>query len=127
MKPTNVDEYVASLSGWQADAASTLRRIVKDAAPTAVETLKWAQPVYEDPEYGPFCYFKAFKHHINLGFWWGVHMDDPHGILEGSGDKMRHIKIRGPEDINPSELGELVQVAQELNRTLGDPTRTSAS
>ena len=52
MAPKTVDEFVAGLDGWQAEAVSTIRQIVREAAPKASEAWKWGQPVYE--ENGPF-------------------------------------------------------------------------
>ena len=52
-----VDAYIASLTGWQKDAATRLREVIRAAAPDATEAIKWGQPVYEDN--GPVCYFKV--------------------------------------------------------------------
>ncbi len=68
--------------------------IVQKAAPEASESIKWAQPVYESN--GPFAYIKAFKNAVNFGFWRGVDLDDPQGLLAGDGDKMRHVKLSQP-------------------------------
>ena len=75
MSAKTVEEYVAGLEDWQAQIASGLRKLVREAAPDASEAIKWAQPVYE--ENGPFCYIKAFKKQVNLGFWRGAQLDDP--------------------------------------------------
>jgi len=40
------------------DGASILRQIVGSAAPKAKESVKWAQPVYEDN--GPFAHIRTF-------------------------------------------------------------------
>jgi len=116
-----VDEYIAGLDGWRADAVTQLREIVREAAPEASEAVKWAQPVYESN--GPFCYIKAFKNHVNIGFWRGVDLDDPHVLLQGDGEKMRHIKIGDVNDIPGENIRDFVQAAVKLNQTKGDPTK----
>lgn len=117
-----IEGYIATkLSGWQSDVVTTLHKLVMEAAPTAKGTIKWAQPVYE--ENGPICYIKDFKGHVNFGFWRGAEMADPHGILQGDGDRMRHINLTGVQDIKPDLFKELVRTAVQLNRTLGDPTK----
>ena len=68
-KQKTIDEYVDGLGGWRGEVVSSLRRLVLDAAPDAAESIKWAQPVYEDN--GPFCYIKAFDNQVNFGFWRG--------------------------------------------------------
>ena len=121
LKYASVDEYVAGLSGWQAEVVAKARRIVLDAAPEATEAIKWSQPVYSIN--GPCIYTKAFKNSVNFGFWWGIHLDDPEGLLDGTGDKMRHVKLTSVESINEEALADLVRQAVELNKTRGDPTR----
>ncbi len=117
----SVDDYVAGLDGWQRDIVDVLRAIVQKAAPNSSESIKWGQPVYEDA--GPFAHIKAFKSHVNVGFWRGIDLPDPSGALTGSGDKMRHIKISSPEELDESVLADFVAKAVRLNRRKGDPTK----
>jgi hypothetical protein len=119
-KPSTVDAYIASLDAPLADVATAVRELVREAAPDATESIKWAQPVYEDN--GPFAYFRASSRHVTFGFWRGAELDDPHGLLEGAGEQMRHVKLASPDDVDAG-LAELVLQAVELNRAQGDPTR----
>jgi hypothetical protein len=96
---------------------------VREAAPEAKESIKWVQPVYE--QNGPFCYIKAFKNHVNFGFWRGVDLPDEAGILEGSGEKMRHVRVTGLEDLREDVFQDLVRAAVALNHSKGDPTKGS--
>jgi hypothetical protein len=116
-----VAEYAAGLGGWRSEVVLALRNLVREAAPEAKESIKWAQPVYELN--GPFCYIRAFKNHVNFGFWRGVELPDPEGILTGSGEKMRHVKLTGLEDIREDVFRVLVRDAVMLNRSKGDPTK----
>lgn len=118
-----VDGYIAGLSGWQAEVLNELRDIVRTAAPTAKESIKWAQPVYE--ENGPFIFIKAFRNHINFGFWRGAQMNDPKGFFQGDGERMRHIKLAGLDDVDRKTFTALVKEAVKLNREHGDPTKRS--
>lgn len=83
------------------------------------ESIKWSQPVYEDN--GPFAYFKASRDYVTFGFWRGVDLDDPRGLLKGTGNKMRHVKLRTLEDVKKTQLEAMVKHAVRLNRTKGDP------
>lgn len=123
MAKKTVDEYIADLDGWQAEVVATVRDLVKAAAPDAAEAIKWAQPVFD--YHGPFAYIRAFKNHVNFGFWRGAALDDPLGLLQGDGEKMRHIKLTGPAEINPEVIKQFLQQAIHLNKTLGDPTKGS--
>jgi hypothetical protein len=121
MAEKTVDGYIAALEGWKAEVVSKVRQIVLEAAPEAKEWIKWAQPVYETN--GPFCYIKAFKNSVNFGFWRGVDIRDPKGLLQGSGEKMRHVKLTGIDDIDEKEFAEFVRQAVQLNLAKGDPTK----
>lgn len=121
MAGKTVEEYIAGLDGWMAEAVSMIRRIILEAAPEVRESIKWAQPVYELN--GPFCYMKAFKTSINFGFWRGVNISDPKGLLQGDGDKMRHVKITNLEDIDEDAFADFVKQAVRFNLAKGDPTK----
>jgi hypothetical protein len=121
MAAKTVDGYIAGLEGWQAEVVSQVREIVRNAVPEAKEAIKWAQPVYELD--GPFAYVKAFKHSVNFGFWRGTELDDPHGLLEGTGEKMRHVKLTGVDDIDDEAFADFVRQAVALNRAKGNPTK----
>ena len=49
----------------------------------------------------------------NLGFNDGATLDDPKRILEGSGNRIRHIKIRKPEDLGRPELRAYIRRARK--------------
>lgn len=121
MAEKTVDDYIASLDGWQSEIVAEVRKIVLAAAPEARESIKWAQPVYETN--GPFSYIKAFKKSVNFGFWRGVDLDDPKGLLTGSGEKMRHVSLTGVQEIDEAAFTDFVQQAVKLNLTKGDPTK----
>ena len=123
MADKTVDSYIAGLPTWQADIVAAVRKIILDTVPEAKESIKWAQPVYESG--GPFAYMKAFKNAVNFGFWRGVDLKDEKGLLQGSGDKMRHVKLTSLEDIQPQVFTEFIRQALVLNMEKGDPTKGS--
>jgi hypothetical protein len=118
-----VDEYIGALSGWQADAAQTLRREML-AAEGVTEGFKWGHPIYEAG--GPVCLFKAHRAHITVGFWRGTEMQANEPRLEaGSGGAtMAYIKLDGAEAIEPGRIRGLVATGVALNREKGDPLRS---
>ena len=117
-----VDIYITQLEEWQAEIVSKVRTIILEAAPEADESIKWAQPVYEVN--GPFAYIKAFKNSVNFGFWRGVDIHDPHGLLQGTGEKMRHIRLTSLEDIDGEAFTDFIHQAVKLNLSKGDPTKS---
>ncbi len=117
-----VDAYIAQLEIWQAEIVSEVRKFVLAAVPEAEEAIKWAQPVYSVN--GPFAYIKAFKSSVNFGFWRGVDIDDPGGLLQGSGEKMRHVKLTNLDDVDQGAFTDFVKQAVSLNLSKGDPTKS---
>ena len=123
MAAKTIDEYIAGLGDdWRAEVVGELRRVVDTAAPEAKPSIKWAQPVWESN--GPFAYVKAFSKAVNIGFWRGAQLDDPGGVLEGDGDRMKHVTLREGDAVPSNELAGFVRQAVELNRELGSPART---
>jgi hypothetical protein len=58
-----------------------------------------------------FGYVNAFKSHVNVGFFRGAEIVDPHNLLEGSGKFMRHVKLRPGCGINVTALRKLIETA----------------
>ncbi len=67
----------------------------------------------------------VYSQHVNLGFNDGATLDDPKGILKGSGKRIRHITISAPEDLRRPELRAYVRRARKKAhadaRKLGEP------
>src|SRR6478736_10266407 len=58
-----------------------------------------------------FAYANAFTAHVNVGFFRGAELDDPNGLLEGTGKLMRHVKLRPGQPVDDEALLTLVQSA----------------
>ena len=58
-----------------------------------------------------FGYVNAFSVHVNVGFFHGAALDDPAGLLEGTGKRMRHVKLRWGLQPNAAALSELIAAA----------------
>ena len=76
-----------------------VREILHDGHPTAC---------VDDAAFG---YVNAFKAHVNVGFFRGAEIADPHGILEGTGKFMRHVKLRPEHEVDASALMKLIENA----------------
>jgi hypothetical protein len=59
----------------------------------------------------PFGYVNSFKSHVNVGFFYGAMLEDPAGLLEGSGKRMRHVKLKPGLELNTAALRELIDAA----------------
>ncbi|MEO8466486.1 MAG: DUF1801 domain-containing protein [Gammaproteobacteria bacterium] len=59
----------------------------------------------------PFAYVGAFKDHVNMGFFNGAALDDTFELLEGTGKRMRHVKLRADVAVDAHSLDELIRAA----------------
>ena len=58
-----------------------------------------------------FAYVNAFTAHVNVGFFCGAEIDDPQGLLEGTGKFMRHVKLGPGRDVDAAALMKLIETA----------------
>ena len=56
----------------------------------------------------PFAYVNVFKAHVNVGFFQGASLPDPHRLLQGNGKFMRHVKLKPGEPVNAPALHQLI-------------------
>ena len=59
----------------------------------------------------PFGYVNSFKSHVNVGFFYGAMLEDPAGLLEGSGKRMRHVKLKPGPEFDTAALRDLIDAA----------------
>ena len=121
LRGVSMETWSKRLKGWHVDALRLIRAIVARHAPAATLSIKWGQPVWEHN--GPFAWAKPAKNHLSFGFWRGAEMKDPNGVLEGDGEKMRHVKITSAEQAKSLGLDDFVKQAIKLNEKKGDPTK----
>jgi hypothetical protein len=81
------------------DLGSDVRELMHDGCPTAC---------LGDAAFG---YVNAFTNHVNVGFFFGALLEDPAGLLEGTGKRGRHVKLRPGGHVNAAALGQLVEAA----------------
>ena len=108
---TNANPEVAAL-------AQQARALIHDVMPNVVEVV-WATQRMAGYGIGPkkmseqFCYIGPFKNHVNLGFYYGADLADPGNLLEGTGQKLRHIKIRQLDQLENPAVRDLVVAASK--------------
>ncbi len=76
-----------------------VRELLHDGCPTAC---------VED---AAFAYVNAFARHVNVGFFQGASLPDPAELLEGSGLRMRHVKLRWGQPVKEAALSALIAAA----------------
>ena len=59
----------------------------------------------------PFAYANAFTRHVNVGFFSGAYLPDPKALLQGTGKRMRHVKLFPGEAVDADGLAVLIDAA----------------
>jgi uncharacterized protein YdeI (YjbR/CyaY-like superfamily) len=79
-KDSRVDAYIEKAAPFAKPVLIRLRKLIFQACPEVVETIKWGFPNYE--AFGSvFCNMAAFKEHCAFGFWKASLLKDAEGIL----------------------------------------------
>jgi hypothetical protein len=112
------EEALSGSTDMVQEIAGRLRLLIMEVYPDVVE-VPWPKQKIIGYGVGPkkmtehFCYIGAFKAHVNLGFYYGAHLPDPAGLLEGTGKNLRHIKVKSTEDLGQPALRDLLQASLE--------------
>lgn len=70
-----------------------------------------------------FAYVNVFRTHVNVGFFLGSDLDDPAALLDGTGRRMRHVKLRPHGPVDALALQQLIEDAYAgMHRQLQTPT-----
>lgn len=99
--------------------ALDLRRLIRKLLPKAQEKIYrgWGVADYGFGASGRgFITIGPQKGYVNLYFMDGVDLDDPDGLLEGTGKRLRHVSIRTPADLKKRSLHTLVRQAARRHR-----------
>jgi|HubBroStandDraft_4_1064222.scaffolds.fasta_scaffold198112_2 hypothetical protein len=115
-------DLLAACSPGVARLALALRELVLNEAPEAEEVLYsvYAEVIvfkFAGRPGGAFCNVAAYAGHVNLVFYRGAEIPDPHRILKGTGKKMRHIRFNSLDDLQHGYLGTCIRAAIEQVET----------
>ena len=61
-----------------------------------------------------FCMIPIYTNHLNLGFNKGTLIKDPHQLLKGTGNLIRHIPIIASTDYKNKKVKDLVKAAVDF-------------
>jgi uncharacterized protein DUF1801 len=101
--PPRLLELLAACRPEVAPLVLSLRDTVLQEAPEAAEFVYSGYVVgdvftFTSPGKA-FCHIAAYEKHVNLGFNNGALLEDPHGLLAGTGKRIRHIRIASKQDL----------------------------
>jgi len=104
------DLYLADQAPKNRTIIRALRKFVKSVDPKLEESVKWGNGCWLKGK-APVAYVYSDKDHVQFGFIRGSSLEDPHGLLQGKGQYVRHVKVRKIADIDPRALGALLRQA----------------
>ena len=74
-----------------------------------------------------FCMIPIYTNHLNLGFNKGTLIKDPHKLLTGTGNLIRHIQINTPADYRNKKVKDLIKSSVEFAiKDMENPTKSVA-
>jgi hypothetical protein len=68
-----------------------------------------------------FAYVGCYRAHVNVGFFDGAALPDPHGLLQGTGKFMRHVSLKSGDTVNAAALETLIHAAYDAVTTAQSP------
>ncbi len=113
------DELLAISEEGVRSVAQALRQSIYEVDPEACEVVRLGDRA-ATYGVGPrkmidgYAYILPHKGWVNLGFYQGANLADPEGLLEGTGRKMRHVKVRSTGAANQPAVRALLKAALEL-------------
>ena len=117
-----IDEKIRSMADWRGAMLAKLRRLIREADPEVVETVKWRKPsnpagvaVWEHS--GMICTGEIYKDKVKLTFARGASIPDSKGLFNASleGGTRRAIDFRDGDEVDGDALKALVSEAVALN------------
>jgi hypothetical protein len=72
-----------------------------------------------------FCMLPIYTNHVNLGFNKGTLIKDPHKLLTGTGNLIRHIPIEATKDYRNKKVRDLIRSAVDFAiADMDNPTKS---
>lgn len=111
------------------EMAMRLRDLIVASVPTAIEQVDPAARIvgygFGRGYAGLVCAIAPQRSYVNLMFAKGASLPDPEGLLEGTGKRARHVKLRTVEQVDAPGLRALLDAAvSATERSVDDPDGT---
>jgi hypothetical protein len=114
-----VSDYAKGFPTAVRSMMSAARATVKSVAPKAKETAYRGWPTRYFDDGGPVVAVGGYSTYAAVFFFRATDLEDPAEILEGTGTKLRHVKIRTAADARRPALKRLIREAFRLGGQMG--------
>ena len=117
-----IDEKLRSMGDWRGAMLARVRRLIREADPETVETVKWRKPsnpsgvpVWEHG--GIICTGETYKDKVKLTFARGASLEDPQGLFNASLDAgtRRAIDFHEGDELDEAAFKALIREAVAAN------------
>ena len=95
------------------EIALELRQIIRASSRELTEEVKWGFPCYTAGG-KCVCGFMDMKTSVNFVLYRGAELDDPGGLIEGTGKLMRHVKLFTLKDIHKPAFTKFIKESIKL-------------
>ena len=112
-KDPRIDAYIADAAPYARPILKRLRKVIHDACPDVVETMKWSNPSFE--HHGLLCGIAVFKSYCTFGLWKDKLARERGGpsavkVLDAAG------RAASVDDLpDDAALSRVIRLAAELN------------
>lgn len=113
------------------DLFCDLREYILELYPASNELLYYTHALtsvfsISDKLSDAFCMLPIYTNHLNLGFNKGTILKDPHGLLTGTGNLIRHIDVKTSKDYRNPKVKALINESIEFAiKDMDKPTKST--
>lgn len=93
--------------------AEALRRRIRTEAPGLRESVKWGSPVWNG--HGDVLCLMVYPHWVHLGLFQGAALAERFEGIEGTGKRLRHVRVPTAEAAGSPEIGAILRAAVALD------------
>ncbi len=116
--PKDVDDFLSAYDPAVRKIALKARKVILALIPKVLEQVDPPSKIiaygYDRTYKGLICAIAPQKAYVNLMFAKGTQLPDPEGLLEGTGKKARHVKLKTLTDMDRPAVRTLIEAAVEL-------------
>ncbi|MFZ1701243.1 MAG: DUF1801 domain-containing protein [Pyrinomonadaceae bacterium] len=115
------DDLVAGLDPEIEQICRGLRELILRLDPDAVEVVRLGDNAASFG-LGPkkmseaYAYIMPKAAYVNLGFYNGAALADPAGLIEGTGKRLRHVKVYSTDEVAQPAIRQLLEAAKAERR-----------
>lgn len=115
-----IEKYLESFNSEIASLAQQLRDFLKKETKPTTELVGDSTISlnigygFTEKAWDCFCAIIVYSKHINVSFPSGTSLSDPKELLQGTGKKIRHIKIKKFDDIKSPDVQDLLLEAKNI-------------